>query len=137
MSHTLSCIRGIRCRSHIFYLHDIKISNESCISYLNVLHTKLIQGINTAPLSKKAVCAFQITSNYFFLPGKNYRDTIVYGVCIFIGKSDVIKCHQLLSKVTSTCINRRSLFEQLATDTYNHGKKLLGTPVFNVQCSYV
>ncbi len=35
--------------------------------------------------------------------------------CRFIGKSAVIKCHQVLSKVTS--INRRSLFAQLATDT--------------------
>ncbi len=35
--------------------------------------------------------------------------------CRFIGKSAVIKCHQVLSKVTS--INRRSLFDQLATDT--------------------
>ncbi len=35
--------------------------------------------------------------------------------CRFIGKSAVIKCHQLLSKVTS--INRKSLFDQLATDT--------------------
>ncbi len=34
-------------------------------------------------------------------------------VCRFIGKSTVIKCHQVLSKVTS--INRRSLFDQLAT----------------------
>ncbi len=34
--------------------------------------------------------------------------------CRFIGKSAVIKCHQLLSKVTS---NRRSLFDQLATAT--------------------
>ncbi len=33
----------------------------------------------------------------------------------FIGKSAVIKCHQVLSKVTS--INRRSLIDQLATDT--------------------
>ncbi len=33
----------------------------------------------------------------------------------FIGKSTVIKCHQVLLKVTS--INRRSLFDQLATDT--------------------
>ena len=33
--------------------------------------------------------------------------------CRFIGKSAVIKCHQLLSKV----INRRSFFDQLATDT--------------------
>ncbi len=35
--------------------------------------------------------------------------------CRFIGKSAVIKCHQLLLKVTS--ITRRSLFDQLATDT--------------------
>ncbi len=35
--------------------------------------------------------------------------------CRFIGKSAVIKCHQVLSKITS--INRRSLFDQLATDT--------------------
>ncbi len=35
--------------------------------------------------------------------------------CRFIGKSAVIKCHQLLSKVTS--INSRSLFDQFATDT--------------------
>ncbi len=35
--------------------------------------------------------------------------------CRFIGESAVIKCHQMLSKVTS--INRRSLFDQLATDT--------------------
>ncbi len=35
--------------------------------------------------------------------------------CRFIGKSAVMKCHQLLSKVTS--INRRSLFDQIATDT--------------------
>ncbi len=35
--------------------------------------------------------------------------------CKFIGKSAVIKCHQVLSKVTS--INRRSIFDQLATDT--------------------
>ncbi len=35
--------------------------------------------------------------------------------CRFIGKSTGIKCHQVLSKVTST--NRRSLFDQLATDT--------------------
>ncbi len=35
-------------------------------------------------------------------------------VCGFIGKSAVIKCHQVLSKVTS--INRRSLFDQLATE---------------------
>ncbi len=33
----------------------------------------------------------------------------------FIGKSAVIECHQVLSKVTS--INMRSLFDQLATDT--------------------
>ncbi len=33
----------------------------------------------------------------------------------FIGKCTVIKCHQVLSKVTG--INRRSLFDQLATDT--------------------
>ncbi len=33
----------------------------------------------------------------------------------FIRKSDVKKSHQVLSKVTS--INRRSLFDQLATDT--------------------
>ncbi len=33
----------------------------------------------------------------------------------FIGKSAVIKSHQLLSKVTS--INMGSLFNQLATDT--------------------
>ncbi len=44
---------------------------------------------------------------------KNYRDTIV--PVRFIGKSAVIKCHQLLSKATS--INRRSLFDQLATVT--------------------
>ncbi len=35
--------------------------------------------------------------------------------CRFIDKSAVIKCHQLLSKVTS--INRRSLFDQLTTGT--------------------
>ncbi len=35
--------------------------------------------------------------------------------CRFIDKSAVIKCHQLLSKVTN--VNRRSLFHQLATDT--------------------
>ncbi len=35
--------------------------------------------------------------------------------CSFIGKSAVIKCHQVLSKITS--INRRSLCDQLATDT--------------------
>ncbi len=35
--------------------------------------------------------------------------------CRFIGKSAVIKCHQLLSKVTST--NWRLLFDQLATDS--------------------
>ncbi len=35
--------------------------------------------------------------------------------CRFIGKSAVIECHQLLIKGTS--INRRSLFDQLATDT--------------------
>ncbi len=35
--------------------------------------------------------------------------------CRFIGKCAVIVCHHLLSKVTS--INRRSLFDQLATDT--------------------
>ncbi len=35
--------------------------------------------------------------------------------CRFIGKSAVIKCHQLLSKNVS--INKRSLFDQLATDT--------------------
>ncbi len=35
--------------------------------------------------------------------------------CWFIGKPAVIKCHQVLSKVTS--MNRRSLFDQLATDT--------------------
>ncbi len=35
--------------------------------------------------------------------------------CTFIGKSAVIKCHQVLSKVTS--VNWRSLFDQLATDT--------------------
>ena len=33
--------------------------------------------------------------------------------CRFIGKSAVINNHQLLSKVTS--INRKSLFDQLAT----------------------
>ncbi len=33
----------------------------------------------------------------------------------FIDKCAVIKCHQLLSKVTS--VIRRSLFDQLATDT--------------------
>ncbi len=33
----------------------------------------------------------------------------------FIGKSAVIKCHQVLSKVTN--INSRSLFDQLAIDT--------------------
>ncbi len=35
--------------------------------------------------------------------------------CRFNGKSAVIKCYQLLSKIT--IINRRSLFDQLATDT--------------------
>ncbi len=35
--------------------------------------------------------------------------------CRSIGKSAVIKCHQVLSKVTS--IDRRSLIDQLATDT--------------------
>ncbi len=35
----------------------------------------------------------------------------------FIGKSAVIKCHQVLSKVTSINRPRRSLFDQLATDT--------------------
>ncbi len=35
--------------------------------------------------------------------------------CRFIGKSAVIKCHQLVLKVTS--INRRLFFDQLATDT--------------------
>ncbi len=35
--------------------------------------------------------------------------------CRFIGTCAVIKCHQLLSKVTS--VIRRSLFDQLATDT--------------------
>ncbi len=35
--------------------------------------------------------------------------------CGFIGESAVIKCDQVLSKVTS--INRKSLFDQLATDT--------------------
>ncbi len=35
--------------------------------------------------------------------------------CMFIGKSVVMKCHQLLSEVTS--INTRSLFDQLATET--------------------
>ncbi len=44
---------------------------------------------------------------------KNYRGTIVPGS--FIGKSAVKKYHQLLSKVTS--MNRRSHFDQLATDT--------------------
>ncbi len=32
--------------------------------------------------------------------------------CRFIGKSAVIKCHQLLSKVTSVIYNRRSLVGQ-------------------------
>ncbi len=40
----------------------------------------------------------------------NYRYNCA---CEFIGKSAVIKCHQLLSKVTN--INRKSLFDQLAT----------------------
>ena len=35
--------------------------------------------------------------------------------CRFMGKSALIKCHQLRSKNTS--IKRRSLFDQLATDT--------------------
>ncbi len=58
---------------------------------------------------------------------KNFRFNTIYNItqepqelqrhnraCRLIGKSAVIKCHQLLSKVTS--INRRSLFDQLATD---------------------
>ncbi len=36
--------------------------------------------------------------------------------CRFDGKCAVIKCRQLLSKVTS--VIRRSLFDQLATDTW-------------------
>ncbi len=38
--------------------------------------------------------------------------------CRFIGKSAVIKCHPLLSKVTG--ISRKSLFDQLATVTSYH-----------------
>ncbi len=38
--------------------------------------------------------------------------------CRFIGKSAVMKCNQLLSKVAG--VNRRSLFDQLATGTSSH-----------------
>ncbi len=59
---------------------------------------------------------------------KNYRFNTICNIaqeqelerynraCRFIGKTAVIKCHQLLVKVTS--INRRLLFDQLATDTW-------------------
>ncbi len=57
---------------------------------------------------------FSSTCNITQEPQKQQRYN---RACRIIGKSAVIKCHQLLSKVTS--IKMRSLFDQLATDTYN------------------
>ncbi len=66
--------------------------------------------------------------------------------CRFSGKSAVIKCHQLQSKVTS--INRRSIFDQLATDTsipilnnpqgysvINHPPGIYSLPAFTSRCN--